>query len=44
MPHIFTANKAIAVYTAEPCADVLAVTFTAILFMIEFKKTIKKIN
>lgn len=44
MPHIFTANKAIAVYTAEPCADVLAVTFTAILFMIEFKKAIKTIN
>lgn len=44
MPHVLSANKAIAVYTAEPCADVLAVTFTAILFAVEFKKAIKKIR
>ena len=33
-------NKTTAVYTAEPVADTLAVTFTAILFYFQFKKAL----
>jgi hypothetical protein len=29
---------------AEPIADVLAVTFTAILFVFQFKKALKKME
>ena len=36
-------DKTMAVYTAEPVADVLAVTFTAILFHSQFKKAMKSI-
>ena len=39
MPHIYTSNQAIAVYMAEPIADAIAVTFTAILFFFQFRKT-----
>lgn len=38
LPHIFPQNKAMAVYLAEPTADLLSVCFTAILFAIQFKK------
>ncbi len=38
MPHIFRADQATAVYMAEPIADLFAVTFTAILFAVQFKK------
>ena len=41
MPHIFTADKTIAVYMAE---DILAVTFTVILFVFQFKKALKEIS
>lgn len=44
MPLIITSNQAIAVYIAEPIADLLAVTFTAILFTVQFKKTLRKIQ
>ena len=37
-------NKTMAVYTAEPVADVLAVAFTATLFAVQFKKALKKIS
>ena len=40
-------NNTVAVYSAEPVADLIAVTFTAILFVFQFKKSIKircKIN
>ncbi len=43
MPHIYTVNKAHAVYMAEPVADIIAVTFTAILFSFQFKKALKEI-
>ena len=33
-----------AVYTAEPVADIIAVTFTAVLFSFQFKKALKKIS
>jgi Na+-driven multidrug efflux pump len=37
----FTADKTMGVYLAEPIADVIAVSFTAILFSVQFKKAIK---
>ena len=44
MPTIFSGDKARAVYMAEPVADAIAVTFTAILFAIQFKKTLAKLD
>ena len=41
---LFVKDKAIGVYMAEPIADVLAVTFTVILFSIQFKKALKSIE
>ena len=38
------ADKAMAVYTAEPVADLLAVSFTAILFTFQFKKAMKNLE
>lgn len=38
MPAVFTADQTMAVYMAEPVADVLAVTFTAVLFAVKSKK------
>ena len=40
MPTLFTSNQTMAVYMAEPVADFLAVSFTAILFTFQFKKVI----
>ena len=36
-------NKTAAVYTAEPVADFLAVSFTAVLFAIQFRKVIREL-
>ena len=33
-----------AVYIAEPIADLFAVTFTAILFVFQFRKTLKNLK
>ena len=44
LPQIFTSDQTMAVYLAEPVADVLAVTFTAVLFSIQFKKTLKNVE
>lgn len=44
MPHIYTADKTHAVYMAEPAADIIAVTFTAILFSFQFRKALKELN
>ena len=41
MPLLFSSNKTMAVYLAEPAADLLAVTFTAILFTVRFKKALQ---
>ena len=43
MPALFPGDKAMAVYLAEPAADFIAVTFTAILFSVQFKKAIEKL-
>lgn len=42
VPHL-VADQAIGVYLAEPVADFLAVTFTVILFTVQFKKALQKI-
>lgn len=44
MPLIFTQDKTSAVYLAEPVADFIAVTFTAVLFTFQFKKVLKSIS
>ena len=44
MPMIISKDKTTAVYLAEPIADFLAVSFTTILFIFQFRKTIKKIS
>ena len=43
MPRLM-ADKTMAVYTAEPVADTIAVTFTAILFTGQFKKAISGLS
>ncbi|MDO5541137.1 MAG: MATE family efflux transporter [Eubacteriales bacterium] len=43
LPH-FLQDKTMAVYTAEPVADVIAVTFTVILFSFQFRKAMKKLE
>lgn len=43
MPAILKANQTMAVYLAEPIADILAVCFTIVLFRREFKKALSKI-
>jgi len=43
MPNLL-ADKTKAVYMAEPAADIIAVTFTAILFTFQFTKALKEIT
>ena len=38
----FLSDKTMAVYMAEPMADVIAVSFTAILFFFQFRKALKE--
>jgi len=38
------ADKTMGVYLAEPIADVIAVAFTAILFAVQFKKSLSKLS
>ncbi|HIS69047.1 MAG TPA: MATE family efflux transporter [Candidatus Gallacutalibacter stercoravium] len=44
LPLVFPGDKTTAVYLAEPVADFLAVTFTAILFTFQFKKALRSIQ
>ena len=44
MPTLFTSNQTMVVYMAEPVADFLAVSFTAILFTFQFKKVIAQMT
>ena len=44
MPAVWSSNQPMAVYLAEPIADALAVTFTAVLFAFQFKKALGKIS
>ena len=43
MPNLIS-DRTMGVYMAEPIADILAVTFTSILFVFQFKKALKKIE
>jgi putative MATE family efflux protein len=43
MPLLYRENPVMAVYLAEPAADFIAVTFTAILFYFQFRKALKEI-
>ena len=40
----FVTDKAMGVYLAEPIADTLAVTFTAILFVFTFRKALREME
>ena len=40
----FMTDKTLGVYTAEPIADIIAVTFTVVLFIFQFKKAMKSIE
>lgn len=44
MPHLIQSDQARAVYMAEPVADLLAVSFTVILFSFEFRKALASIR
>lgn len=41
LPHLFS-NQTMAVYLAEPTADIIAVTFTACLFAVRFRKVLRQ--
>lgn len=43
LPAILPLDKTLAVYMAEPVADLIAVTFTAVFFTFQFKKVLKEI-
>ena len=43
MPKLI-ADRTMGVYAAEPAADVIAVTFTSILFAVQFKKALKSLS
>lgn len=43
MPHLMK-DPTMAVYSAEPIADILAVTFTTILFAFQFRKAMREIQ
>lgn len=43
LPHIVE-NQTMGVYLAEPVADILAVTFTVVLFYFQFKKALRELE
>ena len=43
MPNLMP-DKTMGVYMAEPVADSIAVTFTAVLFAVQFRKSMKQLN
>lgn len=43
VPHLVS-NPTTGVYLAEPIADAIAVTFTAVLFTVQFKKALRKMG
>ena len=44
MPLIIPSNPTMAIYGAEPVADFLAVSFTAVLFFFQFRKVLKEME
>ena len=43
VPH-FVSDKTMGVYLAEPIADILAVLFTSVLFIFQFKKALRRMD
>lgn len=43
MPHLVE-NKTMGIYLAEPVSDIIAVTFTAILFFFQFRKAMRQLE
>lgn len=41
---LFVSNRTMAVYLAEPVADVLAVSFTAVLFLFQFRRALREMD
>lgn len=44
MPVVFSSDKTMAVYMAEPVADFIAVSFTAVFFTFQFKKALRSMG
>lgn len=44
MPALFSSDKTMAVYMAEPVADFIAVSFTAVLFAVQFRAVLRKMS
>ncbi|WP_274421180.1 MATE family efflux transporter [Blautia sp. XA-2221] len=44
MPNVLSGDKTMAVYMAEPVADVLAITFTGVLFFFQFRKVMTEMK
>ncbi len=44
LPAIVSSNKVLAVYLAEPIADLLSVTFCTVLFVSQFKKAMRSLE
>lgn len=44
LPLIFRGDQTMAVYFAEPVADVIAVSFTAVLFFFQFRKVLARME
>lgn len=44
LPMIFSADKTMAVYWAEPVADMIAVTVTAMMFFFQFRKAMNQLK
>lgn len=42
MPYLYTSDPTTAVFLAEPIADLLAITFTVIVFLIRFPKALRE--
>ena len=43
LPAVLPMDDTMAVYTAEPVADLIAILFTAVLFAFRFKHALKKL-
>ena len=44
MPAVMSADQTMAVYMAEPIADFFAVSFTAILYIFQFRKALRALE
>lgn len=44
LPHIFSSSEVIAVFAAEPIADIIAVIYTVIIFSLRFPKALKEMK